>query len=891
VATPLLTTKLYLPPTRPNRVPRPRLTTRLNESHPLTLVAAPAGFGKTTTLSEWIPKSQHCVTWLSLDDADNDPTRFWMYVISALQKLRADLGESALALLQSPQPPPIMSILTTLINEIADFPESFSLVLDDYHLITTQPIHEALAFLLDHLPPHVRVIVTTRADPPLPLARLRARDQLTELRADDLRFTPDEATQFLNQVMGLTLSAGDIAALEARTEGWVAGLQLAALSMQGRDDTSNFIEAFSGSHRHVLTYLIEEVLDRRPQGTLNFLLQTSILDRLCGPLCEAVTESADGQATLEKLEQANLFIAPLDDEGRWYRYHHLFADVLRNRLRQTQPDQTPELHRRASGWFERNGLTSEAIQQALAAKDFERAAQLIEDQVQAASAGLHAYTAQAWLNALPRELRQTRPRLLLAEAWAGMGLGQVTGLEENLLAVEALLAEMSPESARPLRGEIAALRAMFLSFRAEFAGTINFARQALADLPADNEALRLSVMVALATAYSQLGYLAEADQIATMALASRQFTPELLGLQSAVTVMLGMTRVVQTRLRDALMLLQQAVALLERQGRPLPLATTAFARYELGLLLYELNALGEAEPYMRGALEICQAIGHPLLQAYVQAGLAHLTQTVGDAGAAAQNMERAVNLARSLNLPATLRVIEAYQTHLWLRQGSLGAAVEWAGAYAREPEDQTRPLTPLDFAPFALARVWLAQGRTAEVMELLARLHHAAEAVGNRRAMLWALMLQALTRHAQSRNAEALATLEQALTIAEPEGYVRLFVDEGEPMRLLISDFRLKIDDGRLRAYADQLLAAFPNPLPVTNIQSPILQSSLVEPLSDRELGVLRLLASGLSDRAIAEKLVLAIGTVKKHLNNIYGKLGAHTRTQALVRAKELNLL
>ena len=376
----LLTTKLYLPPVRANLVVRPRLTQRLDEglTHKLTLISAPAGFGKTTLLSEWIPHSEWCVTWVSLDEGDNDPTRFWSYFIAGLQQLNPDLGNTALLLFQSPQPPPLESCLTTLMNEIATFPEPFVLVLDDYHAIENSSLHNAITFLLDHLPPQLHLFITTRTDPPLPLSRLRSREQLTELRAGDLRFTPDEAMAFFNQVMGLGLSPGDVAALEAHAEGWIAGLQLAALSMQGRDDLPDFIAAFTGTHRYILDYLTDEVLERRPTGTKNFLLQTSILDRLCGPLCDAVTGGRDGQTTLERLEQANLFIVPLDDERRWYRYHHLFADVLRHRLALTQPQNVPEYHRRASVWFEQQGLVAEAIHHALVGQDFEHAATLIE---------------------------------------------------------------------------------------------------------------------------------------------------------------------------------------------------------------------------------------------------------------------------------------------------------------------------------------------------------------------------------------------------------------------------------------------------------------------------------------------------------------------------------
>jgi LuxR family maltose regulon positive regulatory protein len=381
----LLRTKLFIPRPRKNLVSRPLLVDRLNagEDKKLTLIAAPAGFGKTTSLSEWIPQSPHCVTWLSLDDGDNDLTRFWAYFIASLQQLQIELGENAQALLRSPQAPPITSILTTLINEIVAFPDEFSMVIDDYHFIESQPIRESLAYLLDHLPVNMHLIITTRVDPPLPLTRLRVRDKLIELRANDLRFTVQEAAYFLKHVMGLNLSVEEITALEARTEGWIAGLQIAALSMQSHDDLPGFIQAFSGSHRHIVGYLADEVLNQRPKGTLNFLLQTSILDRLCGPLCDAVTGGSDGQAILESLAHANLFITPLDDTGKWYRYHQLFTEVLQRRLEQTDRDQVSELHRRASSWYAQQGLMNEAVTHALAGPDITQAIEFIESLSQA----------------------------------------------------------------------------------------------------------------------------------------------------------------------------------------------------------------------------------------------------------------------------------------------------------------------------------------------------------------------------------------------------------------------------------------------------------------------------------------------------------------------------
>ena len=419
MSTPILATKLYIPPPRPKVVLRPRLIERLNEGldRKLTLISAPAGFGKTTLVSEWVAGSERPAAWLSLDEGDNDPTRFLTYLVAALQTIAPDIGEGVLSVLQSPQPPPTESILTALLNEITAVPDDFVLVLDDYHVIDARPVDAALTFLLEHLPPQMHLVITTREDPQLPLARLRARGQLTELRAADLRFTPSEAAAFLNEVMGLNLSAEDIAALETRTEGWIAGLQLAALSMRGREDVPGFIRAFAGDNRYIVDYLVEEVLQRQPERVRSFLLQTSILDRLSGPLCDAVTGQEEGNALLEALERGNFFVVPLDDRRHWYRYHHLFADVLHAHLMAEQPDQVPTLHRRASEWYEQHGSAADAIRHALAAEDFERAADLVELAVPAMRRSRQEATLLGWLKALPDELIQCRP--VLSVAYAG----------------------------------------------------------------------------------------------------------------------------------------------------------------------------------------------------------------------------------------------------------------------------------------------------------------------------------------------------------------------------------------------------------------------------------------------------------------------------------------
>jgi LuxR family maltose regulon positive regulatory protein len=535
----LLTTKLYIPPPLPNLVERPRLVKRLDEGlrlgHRLTLISAPAGFGKTTLVSDWLRKTDFPVAWLSLDESDNDPARFLIYFIAALSRVEgtgSTFGKGALTMLQSSQPPATDVVLTALINEVAAFPDRIILVLDDYQTIASSSVDDALTFLLENLPPRMHLVIATREDPHLPLARLRAQGQLTELRATDLRFSSSEAAEFLNQAMDLDLSTEHIAALEARTEGWIAGLQLAAISMQGRKDATSFINSFSGSHRFILDYLIEEVLGQQSEHVQTFLLQTAILDRLTGSLCDAVcgascedTGQDDGRTTLEMLEHANLFLVPLDEERRWYRYHHLFADLLRQRLHQTQPDWVPALHRRASGWYQDHGFVDEAIEHALRGEDFTRAAHLIEKYADALWQRGEHITVSNWTNALPDSLVRERPYLCVYHAWALQLTGQFDAAEARLSAAEEALTSFCQENdadAKTIRGHVHSHRAYLTFIRGEHAKTINYARQALEQLPPEATVIRTQTALYLGVAYRFQGELQAALDIFTEAVASSQ---------------------------------------------------------------------------------------------------------------------------------------------------------------------------------------------------------------------------------------------------------------------------------------------------------------------------------------------------------------------------------
>jgi len=862
----------------------------------LTLIAAPAGFGKTTLLSEWIPQSPRCVTWLSLDGDDNDPTKFWTYFITSLRGLHPELGESAFNLLQSPQVPPISSFLTTLINDLAAFPDAFAIVLDDYHLIRSQPIHEAFAYLIANLPDNMHLVMTTRADPPLPLARLRARDKLTELRASELRFTANETAIFLTRAMGLKLTENEIDALDARTEGWIAGLQIAALSMQGNTDISGFILAFSGSHRHILGYLADEVLTQQPERTLNFLLKTSILDRLCGPLCDVVTGDSDGQAILENLEDANLFINLLDDQRTWYRYHPLFADLLRHRLQQTYPDQVPKLHLSASQWYEQAGFIDQAVQHALDAQAFKQAAVLVEQVVPTMMQRSQITRLLLWLDTLPEEEVHARPLLTLYQVWILYISGQIEQVEPRLETVEAMLVADESKSTPEVQAHIAALRAFLAREAGELEASISLSRQGLAHLPEQNVLLRAMVTLNLAIAQYLQDELEPVSQLLTEFIASSQ-TIQLVAPTSSAIFLKAQTLRARGSLQQALLLCQEGLEFVTRRGwQDFPAAGYLYVAY--GNLLFEQNELKLAQEYLERGIELGQKGGHYhiLVSGYVW--LALLRQTQLDVSGSQEAIQAALQLSqqdpgsRFWPLPSAV----CTQARLWIAQGNLATASHWAQESGLDPMDC--PVTFLyEVDCLTLARLLIAQGNPQEAETLLMRLHQRATTAERKGSLIEILILQSFTLAAQKRSEQALLALEQALNLAEPEGYIRIFVHEGDPMRLLLSDFQsilrqrigTKVDNTSLRflSYTDKLLAAFSQ-----SIAIPIeAHGTLLDPPSERELEILRLIAAGHSNREIAELLVIAQSTVKWYINGLYSKLGAKSRTHALALARELKLI
>jgi len=961
---PLLTTKLYIPPLRPDPstalrtslVPRPRLIQRLEEGlrlgHRLTLVSAPAGFGKTTLLSGWLRQSGMPVAWVSLDEGDNDPARFLAYFVAALQTIEADIGEGISGVFQSPQPPPMEELLTALVNQINAIPDRFVFVLDDYHLIEAQSIHDALRFLLDHLPPQMHLVIASRADPPLPLARLRGRGQLTELRQTDLRFTPDEAAAFLNQVMGLGLSADDVAALASRTEGWIAGLQMAAVSMQGQEDVAAFIQAFTGSDRYILDYLVEEVLQRQPSSVQTFLLQTAILNRLVGPLCDAVMGSSplvgewasgvpnlfgaaspecenrpqqvgdsppckkptlergrgegSGQAMLERLERANLFIVPLDNERRWYRYHRLFADLLRKRLRQAQPDLVPTLHRRASEWYEQNGSTAEAVDHALSAGDFERAALLIEQVAEATFMRSEMATFLSWVELLPDALVRAQPLLCVYHAGALLWGGR------PLDAIEARLqdtVEADPDGS--ISGEVAAIRALLAAHQGDVRYSTELSHRALELLPEESLFLRSVVAGSLGLAYLWSGDIVAAtrtfDELARIGQETGNVMLTVFALRR-----LARLRMVQGQLYQARAIYGQALELaVDRQGRPLPIA--GLALMGLGELWREWNDLKAAtRDTMKGIALISQWGETGTVEGYVT--LARVKQAQGDEDGARQAIQKAQQLALKTDTTEVDDLgVALQQARLWVVQGNLEAAMSWVeerglalrkvGPAALEARDDLLDDHLRKYEHLVLARVLLKQDQPDKALALLEPLLPRMEQQGRTGLVIEIQVLRALAFRAQALSrgsargdnlAQAMTALERALSLAEPGGYVRIFVDEGEPMAQLLYQAAAR---GIAPEYAGRLLAAFEIETverPKTKARDPLSvvhPSALIEPLSEREIEVLQLIAEGLSNREIAQKLALSVSTIKVHTYNIYGKLGVHSRTQALAKARALGIL
>ncbi len=919
MATQILATKLYIPSPLPKVVARHRLIEQLNlglsTRRSVTLISAPAGFGKTTLVTEWIASLTSNpapagraegvrAAWLSLDERDSELARFLIYFISAVQTISPNLGAELLDVLQSAQPSPIESILTTLLNEITAIPDDFLFVLDDYHLTDAKAIDDALTFVVDHLPAQMHLVITTREDPALPIPRLRARNQLIEIRAADLRFTPSEAAEFLNQVMDLELSAKDVAALETRTEGWIAGLQLAALSMKGNRDVAGFIQAFAGDHRYIVDYLVEEVLHRQPEEVRSFLLQTSILDRLNGPLCEAVTLQPGSRARLDQLQRGNLFLIPLDDQRHWYRYHHLFADVLHMHLKAEQPDQVPILHRRASEWYQHNGLPADAIHHALAGKDFEQAADLIERAVPEMQRSRQEAILLGWLKALPDDRFRNRP--VLNVQYAGMLLqnGQHQGVESRLQETERWL-NMPPDCSEPpifvneedlkrLPASIAQYHAAIALARGDVANTMKHASRVLELARPDDDFLRGAASSMLGLASWTSGDLETAYQTYSQGMAHLQrigFISDVIG--GSVTQ--ADIRIAQGRLREAMRIYERGLQLATTQGGHV-LRGAADMHVGISELHRERNELDTAEEHLRKSKELGDLNGLPKNPYRWRVAMARLRQAQGDLVGAIELLAEAENLYNA-DFSPNVRPVWALQARAWVAQGKLDRALGWAREQELSGEDELSYLR--EFEHITLARILLThykrdrtEASIREAITLLERLLTAAEEGKRMGSVIEILVLQALAHQMMDDLPAARLLLERALMLAEPEGYIRIFLDEGADMAQLL---REAVRLGIMPSFTGNLLAACGVEEQARPGDTPALAVSpsqpLVEPLSRRELEILGLLQTELSVPEIASELVIAASTVRTHTKSIFSKLNVNNRRAAVKRAAELNLI
>ncbi len=906
VTIPILATKLYIPPPRTERVSRPQLVRRLDlllaPGARLALLAAPAGFGKTTLLGEWIAAHSAatgrrgvCFCWLSLDERDDDPGRFLTYVLAAIQTVDPNLGATAAVLLEMPVSAefanPLEAAWLALINDLAAISYTLVVVLDDCHRIAANEVQSALGFWLEHLPPQVRLVLSTRSDPPLALARLRARNQMVELRAADLRFDQGEADHFLRQVMGLELAPADVHSLEARTDGWIAGLQLAALSLRGRSDVAAFIADFTGSNRYVVDYLVEEVLRRQSPVVQRFLLCTSILERLNPALCDALTGGTDGVQMLETLEQANLYLEPLDEERNWYRYHHLFAEFLRSRLQRAAAtgelaESVTALHRRACLWYESHGLAPDAIEHALHAQDYERAVRLIESEEQRVLMPGDTRLVMAWLRLLPEEIIRSRARLCLVRAWSLFTAGELD--EARSWCQQAR--HLASDDEQQLHAEAGMIAALIAVLQGRLPEALQISRQALAVLTARNRPLYAMTYLVFGLAHEMSGDLPGAEKAYLEACASSDEVGNPLIALTALSQLLDL-RLLQARLHEARACFDRAAGYFASPGKQFPVASVIYDR--MGRLLYEWNDLEQAAFYLAAAVELGLQWESADIFTSASTYLAMVKHAQGDGQGTGELMRQAEQaLRKRMVSPATVEVARLQLARLHLLRGNLAAAGRWARDCQQRSAAVMAALREMEGV--MLARVALAQGDPAAALAVLTPCLETAETGGRVALVIELLTIQALAHRAAGAEAEALAALERALALAQPEGYVRMFVDEGPLLAELL--YRLQ-GHATLADYVSRLLAICEGrsdersrrgevSLPVS--ACPV---QLVEPLSERELQVLRLIAAGLSNQEIAGRLVVTVSTVKTHINNIYSKMGVQNRIQAVSCARALDWL
>jgi LuxR family maltose regulon positive regulatory protein len=914
VPIPLLRTKLFISPLRPEIVPRPHLIARLDGAikSKLTLISAPAGFGKTTLLKEWIEGSDLRVAWVSLDPGDNDPLRFWAYVAAALQSVHKGMDETIASSLQSNQPPPLEYLLTDLINAISkdihypgqtDAPaRKIILVLDDYHVITELQVHETLTFFLDHLPPQLHLIISGRADPPWHLARMRARLKMIELRAEDLRFQLDEAALFLNQVMDLNISSDDIEALEQQTEGWIVGLQMAALSMRSREDKSEFIRAFTGTHRFILDYLLEEVLNQQPGDIEAFLLKSSILEQMSVEMCDFVLERTDSQSILMHLEQTNLFVIPLDDERCWYRYHHLFSELLRSQLTLKYPDQVSILHQKASQWFENHNFREATINHAFAANDYERVARLIEKYAQGLLQETKHSAVSNWIEALPPDLVLKHPWLCVYKSWTRHWAGLRDGGEDCLKHAERSLDErsiLSVEDRRIIPGYIAMVRSHYALTNEALTDTIEQAQKALRLLPENDYFARSTAGISLGGAYWGNGDVWQSER-AFAECASAALKGSYPHRASSALCYVGMQQVKQARLLEARDTFLKSLGLVEdSERRRFPNAGYPLAK--LGELALEWNNLEEAYENTSRAVDLCTQLGHVDLIAEAYAALARVQLARREYGEVEQILGRTDQLSLEMKLdPWATTWLDDCRIRLWLSTGKLEETLRWIHTSQLKIDGKLNFQHELKH--IILARILVAQAEQGaseqhlrKTERLLKRLLDAASTAGWLHHKIQILVLMARAYQEQSKIEQALIATNQALTLAEGSKYIRVFIEEGPKMGELLSG----IQDGqqdkdqsafqrKQASYINSLLTALEkkDPSPKTKAEN-----ELIEPLTSREMDVLRLLVTNMTVPEIADELVVTANTVRSHVKRIYEKLEVHRRLSAVEKAKELKLV
>ncbi|MGD2157526.1 MAG: LuxR C-terminal-related transcriptional regulator, partial [Anaerolineales bacterium] len=871
-------TKLQTPPLRRELVPRPGLLARLGSgvgerggfAHRLTLVSAPAGYGKTTLVVEWLKDVELHASWLSLDAEDNDSARFLAYLIASLQKVDPALGGTSQAMLQSPQPPPMEAVLTALLNEITALASPFILVLDDYHLIETPTIHQQVNFILEHQPDQMHLVILTRADPPLPIHRMRARSQVNEIRQDDMSFTIEEAIDFLDRIMGLNLNQEDISRLLRRTEGWVTGLQLAALSMRGQVNVQQFVHAFTGSNRYVLDYLFEEVFNRQSAQVQEFLLKSAVLNRLCAPLCDAVTGREDAQGTLETLENSNLFIVPLDQSRTWYRYHHLFLDLLRHRLHRQGDVSEQALHKKAGRWYWENNLQAEAVHHALAGEDWDAAGELIHQLLGEMLKRGEIATLLKWFGKLPQETLHAQPQLCLDYSWPLILSGQYE-------AAETLLerAEQSSKKDKIFLGEIATAQAYLARSLGDAARTIELSQRALSLLPETDLATRANLSVNMGLAYWHTGQIAEAEPILARALHGAHETGNQYGALAA-QIFLARVLAVRGELRQAA---ESCHEILQAAG-DVPLAV--LTALDLSAIYYEWNQFDRAADYLARGLGLGERSAVPEFKIANHIMQARLNLGQGRIGTAIETLQKSHKQVPDAGIPAQSRARRAAcHVEVAIAASDLAEAEIWANQVGTEIAAHSH----YRFLGLTHARLLIAQEQVKAAAQHLETCVQQAKHSDWGYGLVAARVLQTLA--AQDMEA-ALRYLSQALDLAHPEGYLRTFADAGTNLVPVLQEAAGR---GTHPEYVGQILAAMEDQTTREGAAVPQKGQALVEPLSEREMEVLRLVAAGLSNREIARKLVISLGTAKTHIHNIYGKLEVRNRAQCVARARDLRLI